>query len=346
MNRFEHNERITIMWFQQLTGIKETSPNQVRSQLELSGNTLISKANGAHLISGKLDTPTLAGLRSHVNSLNFPKGKLKITETVDDVGQLHTKLKNEGALFQVASQFNLLEMSSPNVTPEQGIAGYEHDHTQGPACAIACGAGIIYRNYFAPLSGQVGQSFDQQIDTIKDLGLALGNTNGQLWEMRNGYVLASESGLKEITHILKNQTVTERDILREKLRIGIQWDTQVTREGCKHLVTQVYGSALPIAYSPHSSQLWAEFAKLILEASYEATLCSAAINMAKTGNNSVYLALLGGGTFGNHDAWIFDAVKRAIGLFRTCGLDVAIVSYRRSNPGVIRLVDQITKSLK
>jgi hypothetical protein len=333
------------MWFQQLTGIKETSPNQVRAQLELCDNSILSKANGAKLIFGKLETPTLAELRSHVNKLNLRKGKLKITETVDDVGQLHTKLKNKGALFQVASQFNLLEMSSPNVTPEQGIGGYEHDHTQGPACAIACGAGTIYRNYFAPLSGQVGQSFDQQIDTIKDLGLALGNTYGQLWEMRNGYVLVSESGLKEITHILKNQTVTERDILREKLRIGIQWDTQVTRDGCQHLVTQVYGSALPVAYSPYSSRLWSEFAKLILEASYEATLCAAAINVAKTGNKLVYLTLLGGGTFGNHDTWIFDAIQRAIGLFGSWGLDVAIVSYRNSKPKVIRFVDQVTKSL-
>ncbi|MCK5683507.1 hypothetical protein KAJ27_05280 [bacterium] len=51
-------------------------------------------------------------------------------------------------MFQVASQFNLLEMVSPGVTPEEGVGRYEHDHTQGPACAIACGVGTIYRNYF------------------------------------------------------------------------------------------------------------------------------------------------------------------------------------------------------
>ncbi len=50
-------------------------------------------------------------------------------------------------MFQVASQFNLLEMISPNVTPDDGIGIYENDPTQGPACAIACGAGTIYRNY-------------------------------------------------------------------------------------------------------------------------------------------------------------------------------------------------------
>jgi len=37
------------------------------------------------------------------------------------------------APFQVASQFNLLEMTGPSVTPEHGVARYAHDPTQGPA---------------------------------------------------------------------------------------------------------------------------------------------------------------------------------------------------------------------
>ena len=40
-----------------------------------------------------------------------------------------------------------MEIISPSVTPEAGIDGYETDRPQGPACAIACGAGTIYRNY-------------------------------------------------------------------------------------------------------------------------------------------------------------------------------------------------------
>ena len=37
-----------------------------------------------------------------------------------------------GALFQVASQFNLLEMVSPRVTPEDGVTRYQHDRTPDP----------------------------------------------------------------------------------------------------------------------------------------------------------------------------------------------------------------------
>ena len=32
-------------------------------------------------------------------------------------------------MFQAASQFNLLEMVNPNVTPELGVASYELDVT-------------------------------------------------------------------------------------------------------------------------------------------------------------------------------------------------------------------------
>ena len=79
-------------------------------------------------------------------------------EVVANVQALHADVSNAGSLFQVASQFNLLEMVSPSVTPEQGVGIYENDHTQGPSCAIAAGAGTIYRNYFASINGQIGQS--------------------------------------------------------------------------------------------------------------------------------------------------------------------------------------------
>jgi hypothetical protein len=57
-----------------------------------------------------------------------------------DVRQMHQSPENAGALFQVASQFNLLEMTSHDVTPERGVIRYQHDRTQRPACAIAAGA--------------------------------------------------------------------------------------------------------------------------------------------------------------------------------------------------------------
>jgi hypothetical protein len=242
----------------------------------------------------------------------------------------------------VASQFNLLEMVSPSVTPEQGVGIYEKDHTQGPACAIAAGAGTIYRNYFAPVNGQIGQSKNNQIDCLADLGRAMGNSDNRLWKMRNGYALASHSGLTEISNRLRASSERELDELRQLLRIGIQWNTQVTLQDCTHMVSQAYGSALPVAYANHSADLWEHFARLVLEASYEATICGAIVNWLNTGNNRVFFTLLGGGAFGNEPDWITGGMRRALMLYADWNLDVVIVSYGRSNRHVQQLVEQFS----
>lgn len=41
------------------------------------------------------------------------------------------KPSNAGAVFQVASQFNCLEMVGPGSRPEDGVTIYSKDHTQG-----------------------------------------------------------------------------------------------------------------------------------------------------------------------------------------------------------------------
>jgi hypothetical protein len=112
-----------------------------------------------------------------------------------DVRQMHQAPDNAGALFQVASQFNLLEMVSPDVTPEHGVTRYQHDRTQGPACAIAAGAATIYRNYFAPVGGSHGQTMHRQLDGLADLGetlsAALNRPVKDLWRMQNGCALCT-----------------------------------------------------------------------------------------------------------------------------------------------------------
>jgi len=326
------------MWFELLTGFLEESPQQVRDNISVDGTQMTSNINGAAFICGELETPTLSELRKRVDLCCSLSGRISVREVVANVQQLHTDEDNSGALFQVASQFNLLEMVSPHVTPEHGVGIYEHDPTQGPACAIAAGAGTIYRNYFVTVDGEIGQTADNQIDCLADIGAALGNSNGELWEMTNGYAMPSEASLKQISTRLQTATESELDRLRQLLRIGTQWNTQVTLSGSRHLVSQAYCSALPVAYSHLSKILWADFAILVLEASYEATLCAAIINARRSGNNKVFLTLLGGGAFGNENAWIFRAIERALEQYREYSLDVKIVSYGGSNPYVQKLL--------
>ena len=131
------------MWFETLTGFREEYPEQVRENMSVDGNLMKSHVNGMEYTHGLLETPSLAELRDRVNHTESHSEKISVREVIADVQQLHIEKSNASSLFQVASQFNLLEMVSPHVTPEQGIGGYEYDQTQGPACAIAAGAGTI-----------------------------------------------------------------------------------------------------------------------------------------------------------------------------------------------------------
>ena len=329
-----------MAWFERLTGFREISPGHVRQNIAVRGPALVSRPNGRSMVFGRLETPSLGDLRERLRTIPPAGGRLTVREVVADVRALHSDVRNAGALFQAASQFNLLEMASPDVTPEQGVGIYEGDHTQGPACAVAAGAGTIYRNYFAPVSGQIGQSAGNQIDCLADLGGALGNAGNRLWQMRNGYALASRAGLEELSERLASSSEAELDGLRSLLRIGLQWDTQVTLEGCSHTVSQAYCSALPIAYCGHPAACWAPFARLVLEAAYEATLCTAILNARRAQSNRAFLTLLGGGAFGNETHWIMRSLERALTLCRDSNIEVAIVSHGASNGHVRQLVEQ------
>ena len=329
-----------MSWFERLTGIEERSPEHVRSQLDLEGETLISRANGQRWQAGRLETPSLGELRERVGQLDLPTGRLQVAEVVADARELHADPDNANALFQVASQFNLLEMIGPDRTPEHGIGIYEHDRTQGPVCAIAAGAGTIYRNYLVPVNGRTGQSADNQIDCLADLGEALGNQDQRLWTVRNGYALATEPGLADIAEQLKRASESERDELRARLRIGLQWNTQVTVPGCDHTVSQAYCSALPVAYSDLPQNQWEPFARLVLEASYEATILAGLLNHQATDDPRVYLTLIGGGAFGNDKNWIVKSMQRAVEKWQQARLELNVVSYGRSQLVIKGLVSR------
>lgn len=327
------------MWFERLTGFKELSPENVRANFDMKGDTLISKANGKKLIFGELQIATLLQLRELSTPIEFFHEKIKVNEVIADVQELHCQDLNANSLFQVASQFNLLEMADPSYTPESGIDGYERDYTQGPACAIACGAGTIYRNYFIPLENQIGQTSDNQFDCLDLIGKELKNDELNLWTMRNGYALMNRDGLLYLNKTLSSYTSTEIESLKNKLKLGIQWNTAVTIRESNHLVSQIYCSALPVSYSNIEAHYWEKMARLILEAAYEATFYATLINLKRTGVNRLFLTLVGGGAFGNESYWIIESIEKTIQKFRNCPLDVRIVSYGRSNPNLEKILN-------
>jgi len=316
-----------MSWFEKLTGCVGESHESVREHLFIDGQRLHSRLNQKSWLCGELETPTLAQLRQRVRNIKHDLGPISVRNVVGNVQHLHLNRANENALFQVASQFNLLEMTSPRVTPECGVGIYEHDFTQGPACAIAAGAGTIYRNYFVDINGRIGQTADNQIDCLSGIAKLLDNSKQRLWKMVNGYALPSAEGLEEINRKLESMDEAALDAVRQALQIGLHWDTQVTLGDASHTVSQAYCSAMPVAYTPHTKELWAPLAKLVLEAAYEATICAAILNVDRNRNNRLFLTRLGGGAFGNNPDWITDAISRSLELYSDSGLDVAIVSY-------------------
>jgi hypothetical protein len=332
-----------VDWFERLTGFRETGYDETRRRLAVEGSRLRSLANGKSYGIGALELVSLRTLRERAADSDRLAGRITVRIVSGDVGRLHLLPEFGGALFQVASQFNLLEMTSFEVTPEHGVTRYENDPTQGPACAIACGAATIFRNYFAPVGGGVGQTRDRQLDGLHDLGEALGSAlgvpAGALWTVRNGYALCRETGLNAIARLLDSLDDAALDVLRGLLRIGIHRDVEVTAgEGAAPpTVSQAFCSALPVAYTSIPAARWKAFASLVLEAAYEATLCAAVASALRGGSPVVLLTRLGGGAFGNDDEWIDAAMRRALRRMRAVALDVRLVSYGAPSPALRRL---------
>ena len=334
-------------WFERITGFREDGYDATRARLSVVDGRLHSRNSARTCAVGQLETPSLAALRLRAAGLVSGQGPTRVACVQGDVRRLHADPGNAGALFQVASQFNLLEMVSDAVTPEQGVTRYERDATQGPACAIAAGAGTIYRNYFAPVDAQSGQRENRQIDCLFDIGTALGNVQGRLWRMRNGYCLTTDEGCARVDAQLSAMDPTQLDELRGRLRIGVQWDVEVTDEAADHRVSQAYCSALPVRYNRiQRPASWTRFATLILEATYEATLLSAMLNMKLNACRLVYLTRVGGGAFGNDARWIAAAMRRALSFTQTAGLDVRIVSHSTPTQDMLELADELSTVAK
>lgn len=312
------------MWFRDTFGFDETDRATVLSQIVEDGPYLVSRPTARRMRRGTLDVVTMAELRRSAEALPRDSARTTLTEVVGDVRSIHTDPASAGATFQVASQVNLLEMTGPRVTPDDGITRYEKDHTQGPACAIACGAGTLHRNYFVEMGGSKGQTADRQINAFSGLAAAL----GMRVEVQNGYVWPTEAQLVQASDVITAADEDERDRLAGTLAIGVHADTEVTWMNAGHSVTQAFCSALPIAYLHDLPDApWQPLARLVLDAAYEATLAAAAVTAARTGNRVAYLTRLGAGAFGNDADWVDAAIDRAVDRAGAYGLELRLVTY-------------------
>lgn len=306
-----------MSWFQKLFGTHETDSylqNQRLFAYDTSNDVLTSISNNRTFQVGKFEILTnnqlVSRIRDHDQGncgADISQKELRFENIVGDVRSLHKDPDNYGAVFQVASQFNCLEMVSPNVNPSDGITRYCFDATQGPACALSCPSGTVYRNYF--ING-IGQGSDQ-VDLLSEFSSIVENDKFNYYYMRNGYCLPHPSTMG--TNISSIKQLSERlnsdPILRKKswesIGVGVHWNTEVSMEegslyesACvgRHRmkigncdadskmstmpvqkVCQVYTSALPISYSRTKATDWEAFARVVLESAFDSTLAVAAL---------------------------------------------------------------------
>ena len=249
---------------------------QARFTFDPRSGVLVSLANNRSYSTGHFSTPTLADLRREATLLLSRTASDSSRCSLDhiavaDIRTVHAR--HPGALFQAASQFNCLEMVSPEVTPEDGISIYAMDKTQGPACSIACAPGTVVRNYFVDVGvhahpsarvarGELGQRARRQVNNLDGVAAALqalrptpSQHEDPPWAVVNGYVLV----LDRQALLDANATLAaHKTAVGDALKIGLHADTEVVAavaDGSSSesstrrpvTVSQAYCAAVPMA---------------------------------------------------------------------------------------------------
>lgn len=299
--------------------------------------------DGTPVPTGHVDLPSLKELRD-ANPSNEGVGQavLHHMSAMSDSGEpgiqyeLDKIESDECVMVQMASQFNLLEMADHWMTPEHGVAVYASDNTQGPWVCSRTIAGAMYRNYLMPVDGGLGQSSKEgrSINTTAELVAWLSHLSKDAGHgsisgiYMNGYLDFSDEDMRGLRWVMKQVSASE-ELWNEAtglLRVGIHRGAPLNGpDGVDPVhagasVDLVMSAAFPLAYSRHRRTMenldaLATFSRLVLEATYEATIRLLCLQQEPT---RLLLTSVGGGVFGNEEAWINDAIASA--LKRTCGL--------------------------
>lgn len=313
-------------WFKKAFGFREASFEETRRNFSFADGTLRLNGSDRSFYVGPFDTISLEDLQARLarnedsEKTQRDLGTLSFRNVRDTTFDLHLAPENAGAVFQVASLFNCLELESPDTSPEAGVTKGGCQPTQGSACASACPAAAVFRNYFVNGEGQIA---GRHVDCLSEVSQYVNNRRVNYWAMRNGFCMPARD-FKKINERFINELGFDDDI-RRKMQVGIHWDTEVA--GGAHRVTQIFCSAAPVSLSKFvRAEEWEPFARCILDAQFEAVLAAAAC-MARDRNERVrvFLTPVGGGLLGNRVKWIASAIERALTLHQAAPLDVHLV---------------------
>lgn len=359
-------------WFKLLFGISEPDFTEIQNFFKISeeNNQTILSVGDKSWTFGPFITPRIGQLRERHSKYNFQKSKLKISIVQGDVQTLHAKPENNYATFQVASQFNALEMIGPGGSPEYGITKYSMDRTQGPACCLTTGPAILYRNYFTnqTTKNQLNLLFDAQnyLEKKSDSSIFKNDlliqptpspsNHCKYFKITSGYTIADTDNLIKI---LPDQI--NSDEFKSTIRIGIHedipvtathWGKRIIQKTPQPKVTHVLSAAAAVAYNRGSDSIWKPLACSILLASYEGAILAAFENyqrnfhQGRTGSKKLFLTFVGGGVFGNRSEWIKTAIEEACLKYSCLDLEVYLVCYDKPDARLIKFIQDLNSKIQ
>lgn len=257
---------------------------------------------------------------------------------------------NRGATFQVASQFNCLEMKEIKFHPSRGISIYSADPTQGPRCSIACATGTVHRNYTHNHNSD--HELYGQINNLSNIQKFIPEI-----KMQNGYAVL------DMTKTEQHLSAEQRDVCLDLLKVGVHTDLPVLYKNATHInyimraqepektVHQIFCSSLSFQdkYGDELKTLREKYkntASLILESTYLSTIYATRKIYEETNNNKLFLTLIGGGAFQNDMTLVMKALNNAVfeaSVEHEFNLDIYVVDYTGQNYDMLYPLETETK---
>ena len=259
-------------------------------------------AAGQSWAAGRFETPTIDELRGRVTAKN--PGRLWLFDgagPATDIGGMQASFGGR-ALFQVASQFNALEATSPATLAQ--IEDYFFDETQGPRASIGAFPAVMLRHYSAPAAD--GKRFTQRTGG-RQIDLLAGVVPEGCSPVVNGYLLGpGVMRAAEYAEALETHFGQIRVGLHDGAEVvrGYKWDGEVLEPA---RVGQVLTSTAAGGWYGAEQDFGASFVPVcrsLLRAAYLGTLLGA----ASLGRSPAVLTLIGGGVFGNPPGLIWESI--------------------------------------
>lgn len=328
------NWRPRSQFFEDLIGVPEVefrTSNELVKKAWAAPQTVTNLSTGRHWQCGRLTLPELRSLREQkIGRRGNKSGFLNVLCAANDlrqvdIGHLQSSPENNNALFQVASNFNGLElMNKFDDHAMLEVGNYIFDKTQGPFASISAAPGLMLRHYFpfydpetTPMEWR--QKYEgRQIEMLGDTHLR--TTNGYLELEIDSVLGALDDGLIRVLH--------HRDV---QVAFGaVQGSEHEFLQRDDQVIDQVFTASADLApfenrkiLEKYPSEL-ETMVKKLLTASYEGALRSA----LRAGRERVFLTLIGGGVFRNPASWLADVLEQQIPLIMESGLTVLLNTYR------------------